>query len=127
MDIIRFNESDVIVASGAAGKTARIVGIDSTPNNLAISLGSGDTFSYLTDSGTEFSIALNDYLGVEGQFNTNNDVKFYVYRGGGYFTLASAGTLGGQDLGGNNWDYYNGSYTWYPSLGDHGAFYRTGQ
>ena len=121
IDIIRFNESDVIVASGAAGKTARIVGIDNTPDNFVISLGSGATFSYLDRDGNDFSTALNRYL-EEERFSSNNDVYFFVDRGS-YTSNTSAGELGNKDLGGVDWGHFNGGYTWDPSeLGGTGAF-----
>ena len=120
MDIIRFNESDVIVASGAAGKTAHIEGINYIEGDLKISLGSGATFSYLDLYGNDFSTALNKYLGEE-RFSSNNDVYFYVDRGS-YISNTSAGELGGADLTWD-WGHYNGGYTWDPSeRGGTGAF-----
>ena len=67
MSVIRFNESDVIVAS-IGGKTLRITGVgDGIPQNATYALGNGDSFnSYLLSYEPDMVLtSINSYLGEE--------------------------------------------------------------
>lgn len=79
MDVIRFNESDVIVAS-IGGKTITIDGLgNKIANDATFIIGDGDPWtSRQVNSNSAFTTALNEYLG--GNYFSNNDeiiVGFY--------------------------------------------------
>ncbi len=122
MDVIRFNESDVIVASNS-GKTLRIIGAaDGEVNNASFAFG-GDggtwnSYQVVYDDPT-FLTSVNSYLGTD--FNTSAAIKVTVPNGhGGFATVRSLGELAAGDYGSRSdpaymYDY-SVPYTWNSSL-----------
>ena len=121
MDVIRFNESDVIVASGAAGKTATVVGIGGGSGDLGILLGE-NKYTSAVNGGTDFSSAVGSYLGLDpNPLANNNSVKFYY--GTEHLNAPKILSSTTRDMDTfNYYSYYNGDYYWDSSAGNNGAF-----
>ena len=82
MDVIRFNESDVIVASGGVvSKTLTVNNLtDSNNKNVSITC-NGTTVgrdAIYDASGTAVSSLLNSYLGIEDYYKNNDDIRLCV-------------------------------------------------
>ena len=116
MSVIRFNESDVIVASNGVGKTLTISGTyNNTSNDALYVLGNGQSFNdnqVLYDSA--FISTINSYIGgvnfaTSGEIQLEKMGKKYVTGSCSLYGLALNDMNRADDEYGYN---YNGVYTW---------------
>ena len=114
MDVIRFNESDVIVASGAVRKTANITGIGRPEGDLGIIL-NGTTYTSVSNHGNEFSQVVGEYLGLgKDYFPENNQVFFYA--NGSYLNANNVLSYDSPNMDTNGfYKPFNGDYYWDPT------------
>ena len=113
MDVIRFNESDVIVASNGGRKTLSISGIgDGQGNNASFVFGgNGGSWSseQIVFDNSSFAAGINSYLGIENSSGIR--VKVLGENGGSYPLINLVyDEYAARD---NNYNAnYNGNYTW---------------
>ena len=112
MDVIRFNESDVIVASvGAAEKTLSISGVgDGQGNTAFLNIGGTDyTSRHVIDSDSDFIAAYNTYMSGLTTYSSST----LLHRGQ---ESLSIGTVLKDDADAGSSDIYyhwpNTTYTW---------------
>ena len=118
MDVIRFDESDVIVASGGPVPvgTLRLTGFNSGSEIGKFAIGGGGTYTSSEAWGPEFVSELNSTFDSE-----NRNISIYTSIGTmspeGYFSgsaldMIISGDEQGHDVSGYDGDYsYNG--TWF--------------
>ena len=113
MDVIRFSESDVIVASGVVGKTLSISGVgDGDKGNAFLTIG-GIPYSsnQVVNYTTGFSAAYNDYMSGLSTYSTGT----MLHHSDGNNSLTINGAFM-YDAGTSTSDSYNawvnGSYVW---------------
>ena len=116
MSVIRFNESDVIVAS-IGGKTITINGLgNKIENDATFIIGNGDPWtSSQVNGNSAFTTALNEYLGGNYYSNNNEIVMNFVASNGSLHgfdinVLASHDTV--NDTNGYDYRNSNGVFTW---------------
>ncbi len=118
MSVIRFIESDVIVASNGVGKTLTISGTYNNTNNDALYvLGNGQSFNdnQVTSSNSTFLSTINSYIGGVN-FATSGEIRLVQMTSNNKPGISS--TLYGVALHdmyrADNDSYYdyNGVYTW---------------
>lgn len=108
MNVIRFNESDVIVASGVVGKTLSISGIgDGVNNNAFLTIG-GTRYSssQVVNSDSQFVAGYNAYM--SGLNTYSNDP--YLYRGQNSLSIKVA--LGTDADTWSDYAWVDGTYVW---------------
>ena len=116
MDVIRFNESDVIVSSGGVvSKTLTVNNLtDANRQNVSITC-NGTTVgrdALRVGTGTAVSSLLNDYLGMPGYYKDNDDIRLCV-TSTNYTRVPGLSTF--DDFG---WyPEFEGDYTWDSSTG----------
>ena len=119
MDVVRFNESDVIVASGgfdSALRTLSVTGVgDGEANNALFAFGGkGGTWSskQIEFSDSSYVNSINSYLGVDA---SNRRICLDVPLATGGYASYPLRNLAGDELSSrdNNFNVdYNGDYTW---------------
>ena len=126
MSVIRFNESDVIVASNGIGKTMTVslVG-NGTLGDATFTLGNGASLgsSAINGDSSSFSSLVNDYLGGT-YFSDSSEIMLNRYakdgvtiHNVGYSVLQASGYDLNRDTSfDSGYDRYNGVYTWNGSI-----------
>ena len=115
MDVVRFNESDVIVASGDTRKTFNIQGLsDNTRYTMNITLGNGDYAGWSdlrSNSGSAFIGKLNDYLG--GDYYTSPNLIDIRNSSRRWSDVQSV--IMGDDWYSSGYEQWEGVYYWDPN------------
>ena len=117
MDVVRFNESDVIVASGV--RTLSVIGVgDNERFTASLSIGGGNFSSTeVRDGSTDFRNTYNSYMSGITTYNPNS-----TYLNGTTYTenvlLRNAFEADARDWGSadTKYEWANGNYEWNGSV-----------
>ena len=118
MDVVRFNESDVIVASGGVSgvKTLTVSGIGNGVDNDALFAlgGNGGTWSseQIEFRDSSYVKSINSYLGVDA---SNRRICLNVPLATGGYGSYPLRNLAGDEYSSHDNNYrvdFNGDYTW---------------
>ena len=111
MDVIRFNESDVIAASGVVGKTLSITGIgDGQSGNAFLNIG-GTSYSssQVVNSDSQFVTGYNAYM---SGIDTYDSAKM-IWRGNNDSLTINTALSDTADRSSNNsYSWIDGTYVW---------------
>ena len=117
MSVIRFNESDVIVASNGLGKTLTILGYGNTePGDATFTIGNGDPWTSSQVYGNSaFTTAVNDFLGGN-YFSNNNEIYMGYIDSSGNAHSQTIDNIAYNDINGDEKKAIrtrlNGVFTW---------------
>ena len=117
MSVIRFNESDVIVASNGIRKTITVNGVgNEIANDATYIIGNGAPWNSAQVLGNSaFTTAVNEYLGGN-YFSDSNEIFVSVVTSTGRTPGMSIGSIAsretGKDSGGTVYNNSNGIFTW---------------
>ena len=118
MDVIRFNERDVIVASNGGRRTLTISGTGNGVDEDALFILGGKGGSWGSEqvalSNPLFLMSINSYLGTD--FESSSNINAATPNNNGIFVPKDLGTLAARDYAGGSDSAldlnYNVSYTW---------------